>query len=398
MDETRNKKILIIPSWYYSKAKPTVGSFFLEQSRLLVADYDLRILFGSPILYGRKKFYKVFFSSKERKLDSTDLALLTPPRTTYFDFFVPTFLNEEVTIKCYISSYKNQFRILIKEGWIPDLIHAHSSLFGGIVAKQISLEFKIPFIVTEHQSFNFDFFTSYQFKLVKSVLECADLVLSVSKYQSKMLLMNGIDCNPLVVGNLVNDSLFKLAPQKKANNKFSILTVGFHSYLKDMKTFFKAILELVNNGFHNFNAVIISPKYGGVYFDYQFYAKELGISSFCIFIEELPRDQIAQYFQNCDVFVSTAIAETFGVSVAEALCCGKPVIVTNSGGVSDFVKDGQNGYIVEIKDYKSIANRISKIINGELIFTPNDIRQNIVNEFGNMAFKEKISTLYKTLL
>jgi len=41
----------------------------------------------------------------------------------------------------------------------------------------------------------------------------------------------------------------------------------------------------------------------------------------------------------------------------EALASGKPMIVTNSGGMPEIIQDGINGYIVPIKDYEALASK-----------------------------------------
>lgn len=40
---------------------------------------------------------------------------------------------------------------------------------------------------------------------------------------------------------------------------------------------------------------------------------------------------IVQYYASSDVFVSASASETFGFTVAEAMACGTPCVVVNSG-------------------------------------------------------------------
>ena len=51
-----------------------------------------------------------------------------------------------------------------------------------------------------------------------------------------------------------------------------------------------------------------------------------------------------------DVFVLPSVHEMFPITVLEAYACGKPVIVTNRSGVTNFFR--KIGYVIEYdRDY-----------------------------------------------
>jgi len=59
-------------------------------------------------------------------------------------------------------------------------------------------------------------------------------------------------------------------------------------------------------------------------------------------IRHLPYDhdagRVAKYFQAADVYVHSALAETFPTVVLESLACGTPVITTAVGGIPEQIK------------------------------------------------------------
>jgi len=49
----------------------------------------------------------------------------------------------------------------------------------------------------------------------------------------------------------------------------------------------------------------------------------------------------------------------------EAMAAGKPVVATDIRGNRDLVKDGVNGYLVELDDVEGLVNSILKLTNDE---------------------------------
>ena len=50
-------------------------------------------------------------------------------------------------------------------------------------------------------------------------------------------------------------------------------------------------------------------------------------------------------YRRAHVFVSTSIYEPFGLTTLEAMACGTPVVVSGLGGTSEFVRDGEEGFV-----------------------------------------------------
>lgn len=63
---------------------------------------------------------------------------------------------------------------------------------------------------------------------------------------------------------------------------------------------------------------------------------------------QLPADRaaIADNLRACDVFLDASLHEGFGLFPLEAMACGATVVVSDSGGVNEYVRHGVNGIIV----------------------------------------------------
>ena len=64
---------------------------------------------------------------------------------------------------------------------------------------------------------------------------------------------------------------------------------------------------------------------------------------------------------SASVFCLLSIQDGFGMVVLEAMACGCPVIVSRNVGASDVVRDGENGFVVEIRDPAQAAARLAQL-------------------------------------
>jgi trehalose synthase len=62
------------------------------------------------------------------------------------------------------------------------------------------------------------------------------------------------------------------------------------------------------------------------------------------------------------VIIQKSIKEGFALTVSEALLKGTPVVASNVGGIPSQVIDGENGFLLDPKDYKGFAEKISWLI------------------------------------
>lgn len=76
--------------------------------------------------------------------------------------------------------------------------------------------------------------------------------------------------------------------------------------------------------------------------------KEEGRPKIFVNMDVLPTETLVKMYQDCDVFVSSTMADGFGLPTLEAMSCGLPCIQTNYGGQTDFVNE-QNGLLVDYK-------------------------------------------------
>lgn len=74
-----------------------------------------------------------------------------------------------------------------------------------------------------------------------------------------------------------------------------------------------------------------------------------------IWMPFLPPEKLRKLYSSADLFVHTSKLEGFGLPPLEAMACETPVVVTDSGGVRTYLRDGVNGRLVP-QDPQAIAD------------------------------------------
>jgi trehalose synthase len=60
--------------------------------------------------------------------------------------------------------------------------------------------------------------------------------------------------------------------------------------------------------------------------------------------------------------VQKSLAEGFGLTVAEAMWKGRPVVATTVGGIQDQIEDGVTGRLVAPRDLAAFGARVSELL------------------------------------
>jgi len=88
-------------------------------------------------------------------------------------------------------------------------------------------------------------------------------------------------------------------------------------------------------------------------------AHDLGIARSTYFVGY--QEEVAGYYRLFDAFLLPSVNEGTPVVAIEALAAGRPVVATRVGGVPDVVRDGEDGFLVELGDLDAIAERLARL-------------------------------------
>jgi glycosyltransferase involved in cell wall biosynthesis len=130
-------------------------------------------------------------------------------------------------------------------------------------------------------------------------------------------------------------------------------------------------------------------------------AESLDISNSVKFVGFIPNDELPEYLNTMDVYVSTSLSDAgIAASTAEAMACGLPVIVTDVADNIDWVEDGDNGFVIPVKNPKVLAEKIIYLLKNENIRKKFGKSGRKIIEERNNYYKEmeKMENIYEKLM
>ena len=96
-------------------------------------------------------------------------------------------------------------------------------------------------------------------------------------------------------------------------------------------------------------------------------AEGLGIADKVIFPGFVRNEDTSLFYNASDVFIfPTLRLESFGIVIAEAMACGKPVIASNIGSIPNVIDNGVNGILIPPGDFRELASQIKRLFNDRM--------------------------------
>lgn len=162
------------------------------------------------------------------------------------------------------------------------------------------------------------------------------------------------------VGGGINLDISKIELHKKTNNK--ILFVGRDFFRKGGDLVYKAFKEL-RKELPEAELYIAGPS--------KWPLDECDEN--VIFLGDISYDKLSEYFNKCDIFCMPSRFEAYGLVFIEALVYGLPCIGRNEFEMKEFIKEGENGFLIDVDDELILANKMKELLSNK------EIKENVVN-------------------
>ncbi len=146
-----------------------------------------------------------------------------------------------------------------------------------------------------------------------------------------------------------------------SNHDKVVLFLSLLSKQKGADIAIKAFNELAKN---NEGLKLIIAGDGEYFEEAKLLVNNLNLESRVIFTGFVRNEDTVQYYNASDIFIfPTLRLESFGIVIAEAMACGKPVIASDVGSIPDVIDNGINGILIPVGDFKELSRQISLLLN-----------------------------------
>lgn len=382
--------VLIIPSWYPTHPADINGSFFREQA-LALHKHGCKVGVIYPQMRSLRQWQSIFIGRYgfDRELDQ-GMTTIRYHGMNWYPRMKKLFNNSwhDKGIKL--------FDEYVRLNGVPDIIHAHSILHGGVLAKNIAEKNNIPLVITEHSSsFARGMISPDDFEIANSVVDTAKVLLAVSNEFCK-LLGEKFQAKKkwTYLPNMVNDVFFEKIINDTTLNKFTFINVAFADKNKNQEI----ILYAFEANFLSTERITLKICGDGSELEkLKELAKRLKISNQVEFTGALSREQVREKMAASNVFVLSSRYETFGVVLIEALALGLPVIATRCGGPESIVMT-DDGILVPVDDVESLGKAMRTIYENSTHYDKYRIRASCRERFSEKSVTEKLIKIYSDIL
>ncbi len=128
--------------------------------------------------------------------------------------------------------------------------------------------------------------------------------------------------------------------------------------------------------------------------DVERHVADAGLADRVRLVGAVPSDQVAAHVQAGNLFFLPTAFENFLTAAAEAIACGRPVVLPRTGGFTDYVTDA-NGVLTEQDDEKSLAVAVLQARDRFADVAPETIRATVMPGFGAEAVGDRIEEFYR---
>ncbi|WP_188646117.1 glycosyltransferase family 4 protein [Marinithermofilum abyssi] len=378
-------QVLVISHMYPNPANPMSGIFVHNQVKALKGE-GIQCRVVSPIprfpFYPKWKGYRNFPAST--KMDNISIRYVPTwmfPGGMFFSAYGRLYYNSLVKE---ITEIRKSFPF--------DLIHCHTIFPDGYAGTKLKEVFDVPVVSTIHGS-DIRLYPQRSkgvYIRTETALRLNDHVVTVSERLKRdaQEIVAGVEATTIYNG--YDPDKFYPTSREEARTKLDlplkekvVLFVGNLYPVKGVPYLLEAFARVAKED-PDFHLYLVGD--GPLRSELKRKARETGVGDRIRFIGRRPHDEIPVWINASNVVTLSSLSEGLPSILLESMGCGKPVVATDVGGISELLQHQKTGFLVKPKDSEEMAHYLGIILRNE---------NGIARDMGERAYIESGSLTWQ---
>lgn len=332
------------------------------------------------------------------------------------DTFYRQALDRGIDIELYQQKRRSDMSVVKKiadlvnrEGY--DLVHCHGAR-ANTIAIFLKGKINVPMLTTIHSDYLLDFKDTFYKDLIFTpintfALKKFDYYVAVTENFKNMLVSRGFTENKIYTlyngiemekpKDLMSKAEFleKYKLAKLAQGKFLIGQAARLDNVKNVQMTIKTFKKIRE---HRDDFLLLLAGTGEEDEKLKNMVSEYGLEESVVFLGFVKEN--LSFFNAIDLNLLTSISESFPYVILEAAKMKVPSIATSVGGLSEMIRYGVDGYLVEVNDYKALAEKIEFLMDNRDVLEKfgRSIYDRVSKNFSSQAMAKTQEEIYADIL
>ncbi len=249
----------------------------------------------------------------------------------------------------------------------PDVVHIFFGIPDGPLGWLLKRVYGLPYLISlrgaDVPSDEVKRFARH-YRLLRPFIrwlwQDADALAAVSNGLRQYALETTPDLPIEVIPNAIELSYFTPPHQRLHEGPVRLLFVGRFNAFKNVAALLQVAARLKAKGVDGFELQLVGE--GERRASLERMVVEEGLTRHVRFLGWMEREKLLECYRQADIFVTATTWEGMPNTVLEAMACGLPVVGTRASGLQELVREGVNGYLVEINEVAAMADRLADVI------------------------------------
>ncbi|HHF7052142.1 glycosyltransferase family 4 protein [Streptococcus mutans] len=318
-----------------------------------------------------------------------------------------SFTDRRIVYRGLFESYK------IAKTYKLDIIHTQTEFSLGILGKMVGKALRIPVIHTYHTQYedyvryiaNGKLIRPSMVKyIVRGFLNDLDGVICPSRIAlnlldgysvkiPKRIIPTGIDLREYERPDISQEDIAKLREKWAiASDETVLLSLSRVSYEKNIQALLANMPKILSN---NPKVKLLIVGDGPYLEELKEQTQDLAVMDNVIFTGMVSHNETALYYKAADFFISASTSETQGLTYAESLASGKPIIAQSNPYLDDLITDKMFGTL-----YQTESDLADAVLNA-IVSTPakqEKVWQKKLYEISAEAFGKSVFAFYLDMI